>query len=895
MSNLSNNKIYRKTIISNNKKNLKENLPSFSDILSIPSNPEDIFTLISPIGHGAFGTVYKAVHKKTKQVYAIKIIQYFKDDHIILSNIKHMENINFCYKTVQEETSLMRLVNSSNNIVKYFGSYFSRQTNTLWLILEFCDSGSVIDLMLAMDRTYTEVEIATIIKMVLNGLILIHEKNLIHRDIKGANILLSGEGFAKIGDFGVGVQLQEDFRKSKKGSPYWMSPQVVKNEGYGVGTDIWSLGVTCLELYNGEPPNSSLKPGEVMDKIGQCEINFDELFGDNDKKMSQSFKNFVKKCLVIDEKKRAKAKDLINDEFIVKFSKDNKLLEQLYKKHINDLDEYRKEVELYEQEMKMKQKKDYEKQMILQKQKEQQNMSIECDIQDNKEELVNRDNNIDNKDNDDEILFNKSINSLFFGNLNVNDKNDDIDSQIINNDYTNTLSNNTNNTNKSLNYLKNLTNEYNTPNELKTKKGNIFSDDDQMILKERYDNIYSNNIYTKKGNNLSSDIVNVSSGLYKKNNIINKSINIKEYSMESKITNKSCDKIRNKTQKNSEQKKNIKCRIINFNKNVIDKHKDCDNNKILNKTMEDKRILSLDINENLLLSFSNTNKTRQENRKSMNLINNIKSLSILSNSKVLQSHKKDTDIIEQYRPLKTEDNIHEKKVSIYPFDKIIPSSVKSKKLINQEIKSNKLVRTTDHSNTYDNSNSKPNSAFNTNNNNNSKISNNINTTNSIYAKKIYSQNLIIVNKDNNMTNTNKNKIPVSNKCIKSFGEINNINFEKKKSLDKNINIQKNIKNIEIKNVNSYNDKNEDINDSDDDGIINKVNNFLGTSEIENNENKENINMNNINKIKKDYNINDKSTISNISKHSYSVIDSIEFIPSVNKNNIFSYAHKKYFS
>ena len=892
MSNSSNNKIYRKTIISNNKKNLKENLPSFSDILSIPSNPEDIFTLISPIGHGAFGTVYKAVHKKTKQVYAIKIIQYFKDDHIILSNIKHMENINFCYKTVQEETSLMRLVNSSNNIVKYFGSYFSRQTNTLWLILEFCDSGSVIDLMLAMDRTYTEIEIATIMKMVLNGLILIHEKNLIHRDIKGANILLSGEGFAKIGDFGVGVQLQEDFRKSKKGSPYWMSPQVVKNEGYGVGTDIWSLGVTCLELYNGEPPNSSLKPGEVMDKIGQCKINFEELFGDNIKKMSQTFKNFVKKCLVIDEKKRAKAKELINDEFIVKFSKDNKLLEDLYKKHINDLDEYRKEVEQYEQEMKMKQKKEYEKQMILQKQKEQQNMSIECDIQDNKEDLVNRDNNIDNKDNDDEILFNKSINSLFFGNLNINDKNDDIDSQIINNDYTNTLSNNSN---KSLNYLKNLTNEYNTPNELKTKKGNIFSNDDQIIMKERYDNIYSNNIYSKKGNNLSSDLVNASSNLYKKNNLINKSIDIKEYSMDSKISNKSCDKIRNKTHKNSEQKKNIKCRIINFNKNGMDKQKDCNNNKILNKTMEDKRILSLDINENLLLSFSNTNKTRQENRKSMNLINNIKSLTILSNSKVLQSHKKDTDTIEQYRPLKTEDNIHEKKNSIYPFDKIIPSSVKSKKLINQEIKSNKLVRTTDHSNTYDNSNSKPNSAFNTNNNNNSKISNNLNTANSIYAKKIYSQNLIIVNKDNNITNTNKNKIPIANKHIKSFGDINNKNFEKKKSLDKNINIQKNIKNIEIKNVNSYNDKNEDINDSDDDGIINKVNNFWGTSEIEINENKENINMNNINKIKNNYNINDKSTLTNISNHSYSVIDSIEFLPSVNKNNIFSYAHKKYFS
>ena len=888
MSNLSNNKIYRKTIISNNKKNLKDNLPSFSDILSIPSNPEDIFTLISPIGHGAFGSVYKAIHKKTKQVYAIKIIQYFKDDHIILSNIKHMENINFCYKTVQEETSLMRLVNSSNYIVKYFGSYFSRQTNTLWLILEFCDSGSVIDLMLAMDRTYTEIEIATIIKMVLNGLILIHEKNLIHRDIKGANILLSGEGFAKIGDFGVGVQLQEDFRKSKKGSPYWMSPQVVKNEEYGVGTDIWSLGVTCLELYNGEPPNSSLKPGEVMDKIGQCKLNFDELFGDNTKKMSQSFQNFIKKCLVIDEKKRANAKDLINDEFIVKFSKDNKLLEELYKKHINDLDEYRKEVEVYEQEMKMKQKKEYEKQMLLQKQKEQQNMSIECDIQDNKEDLVNRDNNID-KDNNDEILFNKSINSLFFDNLNINNKNDEIDSQVINNDFTNTVSNNTN---KSLNYFKNYTNEFNTPNELKKKKNVIFSNDDQMILKERYDNIYSNNIYTKKGNNLSSYMVNVSSNLYKKNNLINKSVDIKEYSVDSKISNKSCDKIRNKTQKNSELNKNIRCRIINFNKNIISRQKNCNENKILNKTMEDKRILSLDINANLLLSYTNTNKTRKENRKSMNLINNIKSLSILSNSKVLKSHKKDSDIIEQYRPLKTEDNIHEKNISIYPFDKIIPSSVKSKKMINQEIKSNKLVRTTDHSNTNDNSNSKPNSAFNTNNNNNSKISGNLNTTNSIYAKKIYSQNLILVNKDNNMTNTNKNKIPIANKNIKSFGEINNINFDKKKSFDKNTNIQKNIKNIEIKNVNNYSDRNEDINDSDDDGIINKVKNFGGTSEIYIKENKENINMN---KRLQKYNINDKSTISNASNHSYSIIESIEFIPTMNKNNIFSYAHKKYFS
>ena len=86
----------------------------------------------------------------------------------------------------------MRLVNSSNYIVKYHISYFFRVTNILWLILEYCASGSINDLMLAMDRTYTEIEIETIIKMVLKGLKIIHEKNLIHPDVKGANILLSG-------------------------------------------------------------------------------------------------------------------------------------------------------------------------------------------------------------------------------------------------------------------------------------------------------------------------------------------------------------------------------------------------------------------------------------------------------------------------------------------------------------------------------------------------------------------------------------------------------------------------------------------------------------------------------------------------------------------------------
>ena len=151
------------------KESKSKNNNEFCDILSIPSNPEDLFTLLNPIGHGAFGSVYKAIHNSTNKVYAIKIIDYSKDINLSSYN----------YLCVQQETALMKLVNKSNYIVKYYGSYYSRKSNNLWLILEYCSSGSAIDLMLSMERTFSEVEIATIMEMVLEGLVLIHSKNLI--------------------------------------------------------------------------------------------------------------------------------------------------------------------------------------------------------------------------------------------------------------------------------------------------------------------------------------------------------------------------------------------------------------------------------------------------------------------------------------------------------------------------------------------------------------------------------------------------------------------------------------------------------------------------------------------------------------------------------------------
>ena len=332
-----------------NKDNIpNKELPKFSDILSISSNPEEIFTLLYPIGHGGFGTVYKAIHNETKTIYAIKIIDFIhglKNKSInnleIKNNFKNLL-FNFNYSSAQQESSLMKLCQKSKYIINYYGSYYSKKANTLWLILEYCPAGSVIDLMLSMNRTYTEKEISTIIKNVLIGLILIHSKNLIHRDIKAANIFLSEDGFAKLGDFGVGTKLGigDYFRNSKKGSPYWMSPQVVKNLNYDMKTDIWSLGITCCEMCNGEPPFVELNPQNVMEKIGTHPPSVDEFI--KKEEHTKEFYDFVKKCLQVEPEKRPSAEELIKHEFIVKFAEDNNFLKELIDKHINDINKFRK-------------------------------------------------------------------------------------------------------------------------------------------------------------------------------------------------------------------------------------------------------------------------------------------------------------------------------------------------------------------------------------------------------------------------------------------------------------------------------------------------------------------------------------------------------------------------
>ena len=402
-------------------------VPQFGDVLSIPSNPEDLFTLLYQIGTGGFGKVYKALHNSTNKIFAIKIIDYTKD---CKSNKK---SISFNYQSIQQETSVMRLIKKNDYIVKYYGSYYSRKSNTVWLILEYCACGSAVDLMLSMDRTLSEIEVSTIMEQILKGLINIHKINLIHRDVKGSNILLSEDGTAKLGDFGVGIQLtDEEYRTSKKGSPYWMSPQVILNEKYDTKTDIWSLGITCVELVEGEPPNGDLKPMKVMEKIA-CNppkvediINLDE--------HTDEFIDFVRLCLEINPNDRPTAEQLIKHPFITKLAHGKEYLANLIRENIDKVEEYRREEE--------------EKEKYNNNNQSENDNENENDNGNNNEENNNEENN--NFKNNDQIIPNLSdTNSLKSIENNYNpEKNNNSFSQESVNNYKYSLQNINNDNNE---------------------------------------------------------------------------------------------------------------------------------------------------------------------------------------------------------------------------------------------------------------------------------------------------------------------------------------------------------------------------------------------------------------------------------------------------------------
>ncbi|TSK22675.1 STE20-like serine/threonine-protein kinase [Bagarius yarrelli] len=223
-------------------------------------NPEEEWEIIGELGDGAFGKVYKAQNKQTGILAAAKVIDT-KTEEELEDYMVEIDILASC---------------DHQNIVKLLDAYYFE--SKLWILIEFCAGGAVDAVMLELERPLTEPQIRVVCKQSLDALAYLHENKIIHRDMKAGNILLSSDGDVKLADFGVSAKNTRTLqrRDSFIGTPYWMAPEVVmcetsKDRPYDYKADIWSLGITLIELAQVEPPNHEMNPMRVLLKIAKSE------------------------------------------------------------------------------------------------------------------------------------------------------------------------------------------------------------------------------------------------------------------------------------------------------------------------------------------------------------------------------------------------------------------------------------------------------------------------------------------------------------------------------------------------------------------------------------------------------------------------------------------------
>uniref|UniRef100_A0A8D3E0S4 non-specific serine/threonine protein kinase n=1 Tax=Scophthalmus maximus TaxID=52904 RepID=A0A8D3E0S4_SCOMX len=223
-------------------------------------NPEEIWEVVGELGDGAFGKVYKAQNKQNGTLAAAKVIDTKTEDEL---------------EDYMVEIEILASCNH-HHIVKLLDAFYFE--GKLWILIEFCAGGAVDAIMLELERPLTEPQIRVVCRQTLEALIYLHEIKVIHRDLKAGNILLSLDGEVKLADFGVSAKNTKTLqrRDSFIGTPYWMAPEVVmcetsKDRPYDYKADIWSLGVTLIELAQIEPPNHEMNPMRVLLKIAKSE------------------------------------------------------------------------------------------------------------------------------------------------------------------------------------------------------------------------------------------------------------------------------------------------------------------------------------------------------------------------------------------------------------------------------------------------------------------------------------------------------------------------------------------------------------------------------------------------------------------------------------------------
>ncbi|CAG9467105.1 unnamed protein product [Pedinophyceae sp. YPF-701] len=262
------------------------------------------FQLITLLGRGSYGSVYKAKNTDTGDFVAIKVIPTSLADSGAAA-------------TVRKEIEILKDCNHPN-VVRYHGSF--QALDSLCIVMEYCGGGSVSDIMHANGKNLTEEQIRYIIYESFKGIAYLHSIGRIHRDIKCGNILLTEDGRVKLADFGVSAELSSTMTKRNTfiGTPHWMAPEVIQESRYDGKVDVWGLGICVIEMAEREPPRWDVHPMKVIFLISKDEP---PSFKDRDK-WGRTMHNFVQQCLTKDPRKRPTASSMLQHRFLAGTDKD---------------------------------------------------------------------------------------------------------------------------------------------------------------------------------------------------------------------------------------------------------------------------------------------------------------------------------------------------------------------------------------------------------------------------------------------------------------------------------------------------------------------------------------------------------------------------------------------